>query len=667
MSDAEALFEANLAVFERHFPDLHARLKAISSPLSSVVYEGGRAVDIELGSGRFYRNDGYQGAREQADAFLRKPAQVGYNLPDGESFDSLISRRVHREILDALIRHDLTEMPLMTGGNTGFFFILGVGLGYHLPMLLESLDTPHVVICEAFEEFLLASMRAIDWGALIALCEDRKATLDIVCANTPEEMAERVGDFVEKYGAIYLDGSYYYQHYPLWTFTETRRRLINELPRQMAARGYFEDERKMVRNNATNFHKGKFGVLTGAFRQRSSIPVFVIGAGPSLDEAVPYIQEWRDHAIVVSAGTGLQPCLKMGIIPDFHVELENTYSIYLKLKHIMDGYADLFPRGRFEGIRLVGSATLNPNVPPLFDDVYYFFRDASSSSFAFGSEFGFHSGIAPTVANTALGTIAHMGLGDIYLFGIDCGWRDGFSHHARDTFYYTSEDLKLAHMAGAYALPGNFGGTVQADMVFDWSRSLLEMAINVFHLSVFNCSDGALIRGATPKVAESLHFDGEPLDRNAIMAEVFANAPRFKPGEFFQTRPMAPHQEKLDAYEAKLFKIIDQARAEKWTFRRFYDAFWKDVGKADTLGLDVSAWVYYSSLGLFKHTCIFFNRISGDKREEIMDDYYMIFRRCHEDMFAEVREHFEQITAWINGGPEPEWTDGLPRVPGTTY
>lgn len=667
MSDAENLFEANLAVFERHFPDLHARLTAISSPLSSVVYEDGRAVDIDLGSGRFYHCDGFQGAREQAEAFVRSPAQVGYNLPDGDSFDSLVSRRIHRETLDILIRHDLTEMRLMTRGNTGFFFILGVGLGYHLPVLLEGIDTPHVVICEAFEEFLLASMRAIDWGALVALCEERKATLDIVCANTPEEMAARVGDFIEEYGPVYLDGSYYYQHYPLWTFAEARRRMINELPRQMAARGYFEDERKMVRNTVTNFQKGEFSILTDEFRMRSPIPVFVIGAGPSLDEAVPYIQQWRDHAIVVSAGTGLQPCLKMGIIPDFHVELENTYSIYLKLKHIMDEYAHMFPSGRFDGIRLVASTTLNPNVAPLFSDVYYFFRDSSSSSFAFGREFGFHSGIAPTVANTSLGTIAYMGLGDIYLFGVDCGWRDGFTHHARDTFYYTSEELKLDHMAGAYVLPGNFGGTVQSDMVFDWSRSLLEAAINAFHLSVYNCSDGALIRGAIPKVAESLHFDGEPLDRAAIMAEVFGNAPHFKPGEFFQSRPMEPQQKNLDAYEAKLFEIVDQARAEKWTFRQFHDAFWNDIVRSRDIDIAISAWVYYGSVAFFKQACIILNRVDADKREGIMNDYYIIFRKCHEDMLAEAREHLEQITAWINGGPEPEWTDGLPRVPGTTY
>lgn len=664
----DALLEANLAVFETHFPELHARLKVQGDPLSSVVFQDGAAVDIDLGSGLLYRADGRETAAEQVSQFLKSPAQIGYFLPNPEEFDSLVSRKAHMRLLSMLVDNELTEMPLRTKDSSGFMFVFGVGLGYHLKPLIEGLTAPHVVICEAFEEFLLASMRVIDWGELIELCESRNGSLSVVCANTPEELTARVGDPIDKYGPIYLDGSYFYIHYPLWTYTESRRRMINELPRQMAARGYFEDERKMVRNTVTNFHKGSFGILTEYFRARSNIPVFVIGAGPSLDEALPYAVQWRDHAIVVSAGTGLQPCLKAGIIPDFHIELENTYTIYQKLSHILGEFPDLFPNGRFDGIRLVGSSTLNPTVAPLFPEVYYFFRDSSSSSHAFGREFGFHVGIAPTVANTALGVLAHMGLGDIYLFGIDCGWRDDSTHHAKDTFYYTSDELRLTHMQGAYTLPGNFGGTVQSNMVFEWSRNLLEAAIAALRLNVYNCSDGALIKGATPLVAEAMSFDGPPLDREAVMKTVFDAAPRFQPGEFFASRPLTTCWERLEWYETRLFEIVDQAIAERWKFLKFYDAFWKRFVDSDDRNFGIATVVYYASVTFFRHSCIIMNRVnSSEKRTQVEVGFYKLFRTFHEEMFEEVRDHLKAIEAWIAGGPEPEWTDGLPRVPGTTY
>lgn len=666
----DELFAANMAVFKEHFPTLHARIAAVEAPLSSLVWENGQAVDLDLGSGRLYRCDGRDMAREQAAAFLAQPAQVGYYMPKAEDFDSMISRRMHRDILGILIDHDLKEMPLKTGGHTGFFFIFGIGLGYHLPPLLEGLNTPHVVICEAFDEFLLASLRVVDWGALVKLCQDRKATLDVLCINTPEQMAARISDLIDKYGPIYLDGSYYYQHYALWTFAEAKRRLLNELPRQMIARGFFEDERKMLRNTATNFHKQKFRILTGRFLPRDpNIPVFVIGAGPSLDQAMPYIKEWRDHALVVSAGSGLQPCLKNGIIPDIHVEIENTYAIHTKLQHILDENRDLMPNGRFDGIRLVASSTLNPTVSPLFSDISYFLRDSACSSVSFAKEFGYHFGAAPTVANTAVGTLAHMGVGDIYLFGIDCGWRDTSAHHARDTIYYTSDELKREHMYGGYALPGNFGGMVQADMTFDWSRNMLEAAIAAYRLSVFNCSDGALIKGAIPKVAEGLNFEGEPLDREAALRTIFEDCPSFEVGEFFKTRPMTPYRAQVKRYQEKLLAMIDMAIAETWPFRQFHDTFWHDFVKSMEGGTEgMAVWVYYATVGTFKHACIFMNRIVDSKqRDEVLQAYYKLFRQIHVEMFDEVFQHLDQIEEWVAGGPEPYWTQGLPEVPGTSY
>jgi|AGTN01.1.fsa_nt_gi Uncharacterized protein conserved in bacteria len=666
---SESLLDANLAVFETHFPSLHARLKAGGSPLSSLMFDRGEAVDINLGSGRLYRTDGRILAPAQVEAFMRAPVQAGYLLPDHNTFDSLLSRRVHQQLLDSASRHDAGELRSMNEGESGYFFIFGVGLGYHLPLLLERIKTPHVVICEAFEEFLLASLQVIDWGMLVDSCRKRGVTLHVVCSRAAEDIVRQVIHVIDKNGPFFLDGSYFFKHYPLWAFEEAERRLINELPRQMMARGFFEDERKMVRNAVTNFQKYDVHVLTGGFRPRSHVPVFVIGAGPSLDACIPYIKEWREHAIVFSAGSGLQPCLKNGIIPDFHVELENTHHIVGKLKFILEQHPDLFPNGKFEGIRLVGSATLNPQVPPLFSDLFLFMRDSSTPSLSFGAEFGVHTGAGPTVANTSISTLARMGLGDVYLFGVDCGWRDQFNHHARDTIYYTSAHFRNDKMSGTYTLPGNFGGEIQSDIIFDWCRDILEQSFAAFHLTVYNCSDGALLKGATPRVAEALHFNGDPLDREAIVREIIADRPQFAAGAFFRTRPLSAYQPQLDGYETEFMTLLDTAVDEDWTFHAFLVAFWRGLGgEAADRGLGMAGWVQCSTIGMLKAASIVMNRIPiREKRQAVTRDHYAALRQVHAEMFAEARQHLEQIDAWAQGGPEPEWTDGLPRVPGTTY
>lgn len=666
---ADELLARNLAVFERHFPSLYARIKAIDTPVSRIVYVGDEPVDIDLGDARLYSGDGRASAVQQAESYIDAPARVGYLLPQAEQFDSMLSRRLHGVLMNAVAAENVGQLCDVPAARTGYFFIFGVGLGYHLPTLFERVEVPHIIIFEAFEEFLLASMKAIDWGKLVDLCQQRGTTLQIVCSAAADRMAREAADRVEFCGPVYLDGSYIFQHYGSWVFEEARRRLVNELPRQMFSRGYFEDERKMVRNVVTNFQKGDFSILEGGFRQRRPIPVFVIGAGPSLDEAIPYIKQWRDHALVFSAGSGLQPCLRNGIIPDFHVEVENTYWIFGKLTHILAQNRDLFPNGRFDGINFVGSATVNPALLPLFDRRLYFFRDSATSSQCFGAEFGFHTGAAPTVANTAVSVIARMGLGNVYLFGVDCGWRDQFTHHSRDTIYYTADGFRNEKMSGSYAFPGNFGGTVYSDTIFDWCRNMLEQAFAAFYLTVFNCSDGALLHGATPLVPEALQFDGEPLDRKAIIDDILSSRPDFSAGTFFAQRSMETYLLQLARYEDQVMPLVDMSMAEDWEFSTFHDRAWAAFGgDGSERNLGMATWIQCSTVSAFKQSAILLNRISDPgKRQAVTREFYASFKQMHQEMFSAARTMLSEIENWLAGGPEPKWTNGLPEVPGTSY
>jgi hypothetical protein len=384
---------------------------------------------------------------------------------------------------------------------------------------------------------------------------------------------------------------------------------------------------------------------------------------------MPYIKQWRDHALVFSAGSGLQPCLENGIIPDFHVEVENTYWIFDKLIHISQRHPDLFPNLTLEGIHFIASATVTPGLKRMFDSRLFFFRDSSTSSLCFGSEFGYVTGGAPTVANGCLATIARMGLGDVYLFGVDCGWRSQEIHHSRDTIYYTADMFLNDRMDGTYTLPGNFGGTVESDIIFDWCRNMLEQAIAAFHMTVYNCSDGALFGGATPMVPEALHFDGAPLDRKAVIDDLLRTCPKYAPGEFFANRTLSGFQEQLDAYERALVPLVDTALAEDWPFHKFHDRAWAEFGgEASDRGLGMAAWVQYSTVSLFKHSSILLNRIADDaKRQTVTREFYRKFKAIHEQMFVEIRTMLHEADAWFAGGPEPEWTDGVPKFVGTSY
>lgn len=651
----EELFQRNLDVFERHFPDLHRRIKTMTPPLSEIVRQDGIAVDIHLQSGQLYKQDARTLAQQQVDSFVAAPLQLNYAIPTHSCFDSSISNRVFNSMMRALRTHSVDSLSLNATVSCGYLVVLGLGLGHHIPLLLDRLPTRHVIIVEPFEEFLFHSLHTIDWTAILDYCERTGRTLHVGCERHVESMYSFVCQVFESYNPTLLDGTYIISHYPLWELVETRRRIINELPRRMVAMGYFEDERKMLCNAATNLHRRDFRLLEGRIRERRSTPVFLVGAGPSFDHTVEFIRQWRDYAIIISSGSALPLLIEHGIIPDFHTELENGPKQYDKTMHVLERFPETFPDGKFTGIRLIGSTTLAPRVAPLFDEVYFFFRDSVTSTTTFGRDCVPLRGAAPTVANTSLVSAACLGFGDIYLFGFDCAWRDDKEHHAKGTVYYTSEMFKKAEMQGTYLLPGNFGGQVQSEIVLDWSRNMLQQCLRAYHLRrVFNCSDGAVIEGTIPKVAEALDF-AQPIDRDAVLGHIREQCPHYPAGSFLKSVDLGPAYQELRGYVDALCALIDHYSAEDRDFADFLEQAWKltrDVG-ADrrVVGL-----ISFTTVGELKQAALFINRVLDPTlRRKVARDFLQDFRALHQELLDQSVTILDEISGVLADRLDPEW------------
>lgn len=665
-----SLLERNLAFFEREFPDVHRQVTNIPAPLSKPVFVDGVAVDIDLGSGPLYRGDARELAKEQAGAFLASPFRIGYKNHEGTVGDSLVARDLFTSLKDSLTRHGVDTLKRIPVAKSGYLVVFGVGLGYHLPQLVEGLTVRDVIITEAIAEFMLASAQAIDWQALHEACEKSGKKLHVLLERGPRELAKMIDMVIEGRGTPMLDGSYFYRHYPIFTLDEAYKAIVEGIPRQMISLGYYEDERKMIRNAATNLHKTGFRLIEGDFRVITDVPAFIIGSGPSLDQSIEDIKRVRDQVVLFTCGSSLQACLKAGIVPDFHVELENVTAVYDMLTHIGERNPHVYQNGRFDkSIRLIASVTLNPRVPPLFEEVYFFFRDTSSSTTSFGEKVKVMTGVGPNVSNTAVACAARLGFTEMYLFGMDCGWRDESAQHSKDTPYSTSERFKDWKARAEVRLPGNFGGEVESDLILNWSRDMLEQKIRAFSCKVFNCSDGALINGAAPKLPEALDFGDRHFDRDKLIDAIRRGSPRFEAGEFLRDHDVKRYVGQVDAYRADIMAIIDKAQQDKLSFDEFHDLVWAMYRNVRTSPYrHISVLFHCASVGMIKSAAFFMNRVEDDaKRALVLEDFYAAFRRLHEEMLTEGRQIMEEIATMVEGGPEPEWTNGLPMVPGTTY
>lgn len=663
------LRQRNLETFQTHFPDIYARISAITQPQTLIIEEGGIAVDIDLGCGRLYKTDGHTLALEQAEAFIATPRQVGYQLSNAISGDSPVSERLFHSIIASARKHQAQVESGPPVGRAGFLFVFGLGLGHHLPPLVDRLDVGWVVVAETINEFVLHSLSVIDWTAIVETCEAKGTKLSLVLAEMPQELCSQIHEMVVINGELTLDGSYYYRHYPSWALDKAFEDTVNNIPMRMIQRGYYEDERKMLWNCITNLEKFDCHMLPGTFRRLISAPAFMVTSGPSVDNDIEYIKKWRDQAIIFSGGSSLQVLLAHGIIPDYHVELENVVQVWDFCQHILERNQDKFPDGKFTGIKLIASVTLNPRVTPLFDETYYFFRDSVSSSLCFADKIPLMSAIGPNVANTIVAVGARLGFRHIYMFGMDCGWRDGESHHSRNTAYYTSETFKTGAASGTYSNPGNFGGTIQSTLILSWTRDMLEEKARKFGLLAYNCSDGALIRGARPMLSEAIDLPEAPLDRESIYKRVRDDATFIEHGTYLADYDFDAVIAEVDLYERLINDLCDDAVTEGKDFHgmlRKITAFLDNAGEGGYRR--AHSVLQGATQGMAKCGCVFLNRIEDDaKRRLVFEDFVAEYRDIHRFMTEETRDILRCAQAWIKGGPEPSWASGLQTMPGYTF
>jgi len=121
--------------------------------------------------------------------------------------------------------------------------------------------------------------------------------------------------------------------------------------------------------------------------------------------------------------------------------------------------------------------------------------------------------------NSGLSCFSILGFREFHLFGVDCGRRVDRSHHAGGSIYH---EIGLAEDHFKYPVPAraNFGGEAETSWVLDLSRMMLTQLIRNRVITVFNCSDGALIEDTVPRLPESVDLASPPLDRERLLAEI---------------------------------------------------------------------------------------------------------------------------------------------------
>lgn len=254
-------------------------------------------------------------------------------------------------------------------------------------------------------------------------------------------------------------------------------------------------------------------------RLARDVPVFVVGNGPSLDQSIEFIRAHAEQAIIIACGTAVSALHKAGIRPDIYVAVERTKSSadFLSILNADDFLKDAV----FLSVDVIhpeckrffrrSALAFKPN-EPMFGLLYNQLGDA----FVFDSiEYS-----NPFVGNTGLNYAALLGFKQVYLFGIDNGYKDAGKHHSTLSLYYDEkQETKVKnHTVGTFPARGNFGGEVRINHLFGLSIHNMASVLRDYpDLHCRNCSDGAFIEGAEPIRVDELVLSAPALDKIQLL------------------------------------------------------------------------------------------------------------------------------------------------------
>lgn len=237
--------------------------------------------------------------------------------------------------------------------------------------------------------------------------------------------------------------------------------------------GSFEDESKGLANTLKNLH---YPILQPP--HRLDMPICVVGNGASLDHLLSFIKENHSKMIVLSCGTALKVLKANGISPDFQVEIERID--YLK------GVLEEAPLG---DTPLICGNMVNPSAIVLGKRAYLFMRGGSGSSYLLPKSFVLELS-SPFVGNAGVALACALG-SDVILCGLDCGYIEGESKHAKGS-YYGNEGVEIPKEA--FEVRGNQDKRVFSTSIYSLSAKMMALAISHYKpKTAINLGSGAYI------------------------------------------------------------------------------------------------------------------------------------------------------------------------------
>jgi hypothetical protein len=532
-----ATFLKNLVFCQKFLPGLFQLYQNYQPKDAKLTFDHNGEVNIVNKGSLVYADSPVENSKAQVDEYLKAPRQFASSISFSEN-----PQYEHEKQLQKLYEKRISEVGEDSGyikeapaEQMDFLVMIGAGLGYHIEELISRTKVKHFYIWEPDKDVFYCAMHILDLSLINQHCINLYGSLTIKVGGNQNQFVNEIYNSLQASGVYNMARLYMYRHYRSEETDNGFKNLNQICYRLLSGLGFFEDEIISISHTLTAIEKELplLKALDAFDNQIKKASVFVVGNGPSLDEHLEFIKKNNDNAIIFSCGTALKAILDAGIIPDFHIEMERVAAQYEWIDQV--GHKEKLKRIKFISLNNVYSGTSS-----LFKESFIIAKPKDG-----GMDFLYeyidkdiYPGVYacnPTVTNAATAIAIRLGFTQLYLFGVDFGFKDESKHHATNSMHNQKDYHGYkAKVKSAFAVKGNFCDEVLTTQIFDSARGSMEMLLEAYSsVHCFNCSDGAYIQLTTPARIEKI--DTLPLIANkedklalllndAFSNEIYANA-----------------------------------------------------------------------------------------------------------------------------------------------
>ncbi len=515
----------NLLTLQRYMPEIYEAFKNYKEKHVFLSIDDHQNINLVKEGNLIYPTDPKTEIAAQLEKFRSSPRHFNYrpNITGGKTLrpENFLQQHHLLEIQqlrvnDANFIAKKPELPLCVPLLT----IIGIGLGYHLEVLVDEYEIQHLYLFEPEPDIFYCFLHVIDLEPIFQKCTQGNRTISIKIGDSTEGFMNFYPQFFREQGHFLGCRHFFYRHYHSEKIDAAFKMLHDIIHRTLQGWGFYEDELLGLSHTLLNFQHNYPLLANRKYLSSPELnaPVIIVGNGPSLDDSITELKNIQDNAVIFSCGSALMALYKAGITPDYHIEIERTYSVDTWLLAIDD---DAY----LKKISCICLNNVHPNVAQRFNKTIMVLKPNDAGALLAKEIISSHLPESllhsnPTCVNGAVASAIALGFTEMYLFGVDMGFKNKDHHHSKYSGYYTKAEFQI-EAPDTYTFKGNFCDEVQTTQDYDFSRFQIEHLLQQNReVQCFNCSDGVKIELTTPLRSSDIRFKNTITNKQSVLDKI---------------------------------------------------------------------------------------------------------------------------------------------------